>query len=164
VIRLSGWCAAVMVAIAPVLVFPDLHVFEAGAVVAVLCVAAVLVPSLALAVVGSITALLVFATPLLLTHTAYALFAALLLGIGVLMLFDATHFESRFARSEGRAWIISNHLASLGAAVLLSLITALVTTVGVSMASQELDLLVRTGLVAFGGILVIASLMWKALQ
>src|SRR5690242_18599586 len=69
VIRVAGLCAAVLIAISPALVFPDEHVFEAGAVVGVLCVAAVLVPSLALAVFGAIFALLVFATALLLMRT-----------------------------------------------------------------------------------------------
>jgi hypothetical protein len=50
---------------------------QVGAVVGLLCVAATLVPSLALAVFGSITGLLVFVTALLLMHMAYALFAAL---------------------------------------------------------------------------------------
>jgi hypothetical protein len=52
---------------------------QVGAVVGLLCVAATLVPSLALAVFSSITGLLVFVTALLLMHMAYALFAALLL-------------------------------------------------------------------------------------
>jgi hypothetical protein len=52
---------------------------QVGAVVGLLCVAATLVPSLALAVFNSITGLLVFVTALLLIHMAYALFAALLL-------------------------------------------------------------------------------------
>src|ERR1700751_4258543 len=65
VIRVVGLCTAVLIAISPALAFADGHVFEAGAVVGVLCVAAVLVPSLALAVFGAITALLVFATTLL---------------------------------------------------------------------------------------------------
>jgi hypothetical protein len=153
----------VLIAISPALAFPDVHVFEAGAVVGVLCVSAVLVPSLALAVFGAITALLVFATALLLIRTPYTLFAALLLGLGLLILLDTTHFEQRFARSEGRARIVRNHLSILGAAALLSITTALAIAVGAAVVSQELDLLVRTALAAFGGILIITAMMWKAL-
>jgi len=162
VIRVAGLCAAVLIAISPALAFPDVHVFEAGAVVGVLCVAAVLVPSLALAVFGAITALLVFAAALLLMRTPYTVFAALLLGLGLLILLDTTHFEQRFSRSEGKAWIIRNHLSTLGVAVMLSIVTALAIAVGAAMVSQELDPLVRTGLAAFGGILIIAAIMWKA--
>jgi hypothetical protein len=162
-IRVAGLCAAVLIAVSPTLVFPDVHVFEAGAVVGVLCVAAVLVPSLALAVFGAIAALLVFATALLLMRTPYSLFAALLLGLGLLILLDTTHFQQRFARSEGKAWIVRNHLSILGAAALLSITTALALAVGAATVSQELEPLVRTGLAAAGGILVIAAMMWRAL-
>jgi hypothetical protein len=163
VIQVTGLCAAVFIAISPALVLPDVYVIEAGAVVGVLCAAAVLVPSLALAVFGAITALLVFATTLLLMRTPYALFAAVLLGLGLLMLLDATHFERRFARSKGKAWIVSNHLAALGTAALLSITIASAIAVGAAMVSQGLDPLARTSLAAFGGILVIATMMWKAL-
>ena len=163
VIRVAGLCAAVLIAISPALAFPDVHVFEAGAVVGVLCGAAVLAASLALAVFGAITALLVFATALLFMRTPYSLFAALLLGLGLLILLDATHFEQRFARSEGKAWIVRNHLSALGAAALLSTTTALALAVGAATVPQELDPLVRIGLAAAGGILVLAAMMWKAL-
>ena len=162
-IRVVGLCTAVLIAISPALAFADGHVFEAGAVVGVLCVAAVLVPSLALAVFGAITALLVFATTLLFMRTPYTLFVALLLGLGLLALLDAAHFEQRFARSEGKAWIVRNHLATLSAAILLSITTALAIAAGGAMISQELDPVVGTGLAAFGSILVIAAMMWKAL-
>jgi hypothetical protein len=161
--RAAGFFAALLIAIAPTLALPDVHVFEAGAVAGALCVASVLLPSLGLAIFGSTVALLVFATALLLTPTPYAVLAALLLGLGLLILLDATHFEKRFGRSEGKARIVSEHLSTLGTAVLLSIAAALAIAVGAAMVSQDLAPSVRTVVAAFGGILIISAMTWKAL-
>jgi hypothetical protein len=161
--RVVGFFAALLIAIAPTLALPDVHVFEAGAVAGLLCVAAALVPSLGLAVFGSTVALLVFATTLLLTPTPNAVFAALLLGLGLLILLNATQFEERFGRSEGKARIVGTHLSTLGTAVLLSIAASLAIAVGATIVAQDLDPSVRTVIAAFGGILVISAMMWKAL-
>ena len=73
----------------------------------------------------------------------------------------ATHFEARFARVEEKASIVGTQLSTMGSAGLLSIGVAL--AIALAIVSQELDVFVRTILAAFGGILVIAAMMWKAL-
>jgi hypothetical protein len=162
--RFAGVCSASLIALSPALVYPELHMSEAGAAVGVLCAAAVFVPSLGLAVFGSIVALLVFTVAVQLASAAYTVFAALLLGLGLLILLDTTQFEQRFARAEGKTSIVNAHLSYFGLAALLSALAALVIVLVAATVSQDLGASTRTIIALLGCSLSIAAMMWKALR
>jgi hypothetical protein len=160
--RAAGLCGALLVAVSQVLTLPDVHVLEAGAVVGLAGALSVLCRSPGLAIVASVVALLVFSVALLFAPPGDHVIEAVLLGIGLLILFDATHFELRFRTAEAIGQIAADHLGSLISCIVLAAVLALLMTAISVVVVGELNASVRPILASFGGILVVVALVWKA--
>jgi len=158
-VRLSGLAALVLIAGAPWLVLPERHVLAAGVVAAAICAGGLLLPSLGLATAGAVLAVLVFSVALLVASAANAVIAAMLMGIAVLMLLDATHFQQRFGRSAITPGVVPAHLGQLGATILLSVLAAVVLAVVSDAFWLGLDAALRPAVAAAGGILVVLAIL-----
>ena len=158
--RAAGLCGALLIAVSLVLTLPDEHVLEAGAVVALTGAIAVLWRSPGLAIVASVVGLLVFSVVLLLAPPGSHVIEAVLLGIGLLILLEGSHFELRF-RIAGRQ-IAADHLRSLGRCILLSAVLALLTGVVPVVMSAEVNASVRPIIAGFGGVLIVVAIVWQA--
>src|SRR5690349_17690176 len=121
-VRLTGFIAVLLIAGAPCLVLPERHVLGAGVVAAAICAGGLLLPSLGLATAGAVLAVLVFSVALLVASAANSVVVAMMLGIAVLILLDATHFHQRFGRSAIAPGVTRTHLGQLGATVLVSVL------------------------------------------
>ena len=121
-VRLSGIAAVLLIAGVPCLVLPERHVLGAGVVAAAICAGGLLLPSLGLAIAGAVLAVLVFSVALLVASAANAVMAAMLMGITVLVLLDASHFHQRFSRSAIMPGVVRAHLGQLGATILVSVL------------------------------------------
>ena len=111
---LSGIAAVLLIAGVPCLVLPERLVLCAGVVAATVSAGGLLLPSLGLATAGAVLAVLVFSVALLVASAANAVMAAMLMGIAVLVLLDATHFHQRFGRSAIMPGVVRAHIGQLG--------------------------------------------------
>ena len=158
-VRLSGIAAVLLIASVPCLVLPERHVLGAGVVAAAICAGGLLLPSLGVAIVGGLLAILVFSVALLVASATNAVLAAMLMGIAVLVLLDATHFHQRFSRSVIATGVIRVHLGQLGAAILLSVLAAGVLAMVSDAFVLGLDSALRPAMAAAGGILVVLAIL-----
>jgi hypothetical protein len=156
---LSGIAAVLLIAGVPCLVLPDLLVLCAGVVAAAVCAGGLLLPSLGLATAGAVLAVLVFSVALLVTSATNVVMAAMLMGIAVLVLLDATHFHQRFSRSAITAGVQRAHLGQLGATVLVTVLAVGVLAVVSDALWLGLDAALRPALAAAGGILVVLAIL-----
>jgi hypothetical protein len=160
--RAAGLCGTLLVALSQVLTLPEVHVLEAGAGVGLAGALSVLWRSPGLAVVASVIALLVFSVVLQFAPPGSHVVEAVLLGIGLLILLDCAHFELRFTTAAAIGRMARGHLGSLSSCIVLTAVLALLTTTITAVMLGELDASVRPIIAAFGGILIIVALVWKA--
>jgi len=158
-VRLSGLVALPLIAGSPCLVLPERHVLAAGVVAAAICAGGLLLPSLGLATAGAVLAVLVFSVALLVAPATNAVIAATLMGIAVLVLLDATHFQQRFGRSAIMPGVMRAHLGQLGATILLSVLTVGVLAMVSDAFSLGLGAALRPAVAAAGGILVVLAIL-----
>ena len=158
-VRLSGLAALLPIAGAPWLVLPERHVLAAGVVAAAICAGGLLLPSLGLATAGAVLAVLVFSVALLVASATNSVIAAMLMGIAVLMLLDATHFQQRFSRSAIAPGVMRAHLGQLGATILLSALAVGALAVVSDAFWLGLDAALRPAVAAAGGILVVLAIL-----
>ena len=156
---LSGIAAVLLIAGVPCLVLPDRLVLCAGVVAAAVCAGGLLLPSLGLATAGAVLAVLVFSVALLVASAANAVMAAMLMGIAVLVLLDATHFQQRFSRSAITSGVVRAHLGQLGATVLVSALAVGVLAVVSDVFWLGLYAALRPAVAAVGGILVVLAIL-----
>jgi len=158
-VRLSGLAALLLIVGAPYLVLPERYVLAAAAGAAAICAGGLLLPSLGLATAGAVLAVLVFSVTLLAAPATNSVLAAMMMGIAVLMLLDATHFQQRFGRSAITPGVMRAHLGQRGGTILVS-----VLAVGVLAAVSDafwlgLDAALRPAVAAAGGILVVLAIL-----
>ena len=158
-VRLSGIIALLLIACVPCLVLPERHVLGAGVVAAAVCAGGLLLPSLGLATAGAVLAVLVFAVALLAASAANTVMAAMLLGVALLVLLDATHFQQRFGQSAISPGVVRAHLGQLGATVMLSVLAVGVLAVVSDAFWLGLDAALRPAVAAAGGILVVLAIL-----
>ncbi len=158
-VQLIGIVAILLVAVLPVAVQPGLHLLAVEAVVGVTCAGGLLLPSLGLAVSGSIAALLVFSATLLMAPSVGAVPQAIAMGTGLLVLLDLTWFRRRFAGADVRAGVTLDHLANLAISVLLSVGAAALLIGVAATVPLDLDPMARPVIAAAGGILVLVALL-----
>jgi len=158
-VRLSGIVAVLLIAGVPCLVLPERHVLGAGIAAAAICAGGLLLPSLGLATAGAVLAVLVFAVALLVASAANAVMPALLMGIAVLVLLDATHFHQRFGRSAIAPGVVHAHLGQLGITVLISVPAVGVLAVVSDVFWLGLYAALRPAVAAVGGILVVLAIL-----
>jgi len=158
-VRLSGLAALLLIAGTPWLVMPERHVLGSGVVAAAICAGGLLLPSLGLATAGAVLAVLVFSVALLAASAPNSVMAAMLMGIAVLMLLDATHFQQRFSRSAITTGVMRAHLGQLGAAILVSVLAVVVLAVMSDAFWLGLDAALRPAVAAAGGILVVLAIL-----
>jgi hypothetical protein len=153
---LSGIAAVLLIAGVPCLVLPDLLVLCAGVVAAAVCAGGLLLPSLGLATAGAV---LVFSVALLVASAANAVMAAMLMGIAVLVLLDATHFHQRFSQSAIMPGVVRAHIGQLGATILVSVLAVGVLAVVSDVFWLGLYAAPRPAVAAAGGILVVLAIL-----
>jgi hypothetical protein len=153
---LSGIAAVLLIAGVPCLVLPDLLVLCAGVVAAAVCAGGLLLPSLGLATAGAV---LVFSVALLVASAANAVMAAMLMGIAVLVLLDATHFHQRFSQSAIMPGVVRAHIGQLGATILVSVLAVGVLAVVSDVFWLGLYAALRPAVAAAGGILVVLAIL-----
>ena len=158
-VRLSGLAALLLIAGAPCLVLPERQVLCAGVVAAAICAGGLLLPSLGLATAGAVLAVLVFSVALLVASAANAVMAAMLMGIAVLMLLDATHFLQQFNRSAITRGVMCTHLGQLGVTILVSVLAVGMLAVVSDAFWLGLDAALRPAVAAAGGILVVLAIL-----
>jgi hypothetical protein len=159
--RLAGLFAVLVLGGLPVVMLPDVHTLEAAAVVCAVCIVALLLPSLGLAVLGSIAALLLFSAALLIASSD-AVIEAVLIGIAILTLLDATYFEQRFRAAPAKLHIAADHLLHLIVFVLLAVVAALAIFLLAPIVSQTLDATTHSFIAALGVVLVLAAMVRRA--
>ena len=160
-IRLTGFLAVLLIGGLPVLMLPDVRMLEGSAVVWIVCAAALLLPSLGLAVLGSVAALLMFSVALLIAASG-SVIEAMLMGIAILTLLDITYFEQRFGAADGKLHVAADHLSQMAVFVVLSVLGAVMIVLLASVLSQDIDATSRSFIAAFGAILVFGAMVWKA--
>lgn len=158
-VRVSGLIAALLIAAVPCLVLPNWYVLEAGGLAAAVCAGGLLWPSLGLATVGAVLAALVLAVTLLVAAAAHAVVPAVLMGVALLTLLDATHFQLRFAGAAIGAGVVRAHLGWLGIACLISVLVAWVLAVSVELVALGLEMAWRPAVAAGGGILLMLAVL-----
>lgn len=158
-VRLSGVAAVLLIAGVPCLVLPERHMLGAGVMAAAICAGGLLLPSLGLATTGAVLAVLVFSVALLVASAANAVLAAMLMGIAVLVLLDATHYHQRFSRSAITPGVVREHLGQLGTTILVSMLAVGVLVVVSDAFSLGLDAVLRPVVAAGGGVLVVLAIL-----
>jgi hypothetical protein len=156
---LSGIAAVLLIAGVPCLVLPDRLVLCAGVMAAAVCAGGLLLPSLGLATAGAVLAVLVFSVALLVASAANAVMAAMLMGIAVLVLLDATHFHQRFSRSAIMPGVVRAHIGQLAATILVSVLAVGVLAVVSDVFWLGLYAALRPAVAAVGGILVVLAIL-----
>jgi hypothetical protein len=159
--RLAGILAVLLVGGIPVLMLPDIRMLAAGAVVWAVCIVALLLPSLGLAVLGAIAGLLMFSGSLLIA-SSNAVTEAVLMGIAILILLDATYFEQRFRTVDVRLHVAADHLSQMAGYVLVGLLGAVIIILLTPVLSQDLGATIRSFMAGLGIILVLGAVVWKA--
>ena len=156
---LSGIAAVLLIAGVPCLVLPERLVLCAGVVAAAVCAGGLLLPSLGLATAGAVLAVLVFSVALLVASAANAVMAAMLMGIAVLVLLDATHFHQRFSGSAIMPGVVRAHTGPLGATILVSVLAVGALAVVSDVFWLGLYAALRPAVAAVGGILVVLAIL-----
>ena len=159
--RLAGLLAVLLVGGLPVVMLPDVRMLEAGAVVWAVCTVALLLPSLGLAVLGSIAGVLVFSVSLLIASSG-AVVAAVLMGLAILTLLDATYYEQRFRAAGVKPHVAARHLAQMAVHVSVGVLGAVTIVLLAPVLSEDLDATVRSFVAALGIALVLGAMMWRA--
>src|SRR5689334_18897446 len=142
-VRLTGAAAALVIAVAPALVVANVLAISAGILAGLVGLCGVLVPSLAMASVGTVGALLVFSAALLLAPADNAWLAATLMGVAIVALLDAAHYQQRFGRSAVGARVVGRHLTDLAVTGLLSFFAASTIAVVLATMSAGVDATLR---------------------
>ena len=119
----------------------------------------VVVVPLGLATAGAVLAVLVFSVALLVASATNSVIAAMLMGIAVLMLLDATHFHQRFSRSAITPGVMRAHLGHLGGTILVSVLAVGVLAVVSDAFWLGLDTALRPAVAAAGGIIVVLAIL-----
>lgn len=159
--RVAGFIAVLLVGGVPVVMLPDVRMLEAGAVVWAMCGVALLLRSLGLAVLGSIVGVMLFCASLLLGFSG-AIVEAVLMGIAILTLLDATYFEQRFRTAVTKQHVAAHQLVAMAVFVLAGVVGAVTVVLLAPVLSQDLDATLRSFVVAFGIVLVLGAMVWKA--
>ena len=158
-VKTIGLLACLLIAGLPVAVQPDVHLLAAGATAALICVAGLLLPSVALSITGGIAALLVFSTALLMARGANASIEALLMGIALLAVLDTAHDRQRFRRAAVDRSVTRAHLANLALSATISFGVAALLAAVAAVLAIRLDASVRPVAAAGGGILVMVAIL-----
>ena len=111
-------------------------------------------PSLGVTMTGAVGSLLVFSSALVISSAGNAIAQAILLGLALFALANATHYRLRFRRASVDASVAHTHLLNLAASTGLSLALAMLAVALVAVASIRLDLSIRPVLAATGAALV----------
>jgi hypothetical protein len=157
--KAMGLIACLLVAMLPAAVRPDMHVLEAGATAALLCVGGVLLSSLALAIFGAIVTLLVFSIALLLAPGENAIIEAFVMGVALFGSLDATHHRQHFHQAVTDKSVVRMHLAHVGASVAVAIgVAALLAGTAMSL-PIGIDASARPIVAAAGVILVMAMVL-----
>jgi hypothetical protein len=85
--------------------------------------------------------------------------AAMLMGIAVLVLLDATHFHQRFSQSAIMPGVVRAHIGQLGATILVSVLAVGVLAVVSDVFWLGLYAALRPAVAAAGGILVVLAIL-----
>jgi hypothetical protein len=158
-VRVIGLIGAGLIAGAPVLAIPELHVAETGMLVACMGAAALFVPSLGLAICAGVLALLNYSAGLLIAVHSGGAWSAALLGIGLLVLLDATHYVRALGKSNVESTVPRRHLANLAGIVLVSVVITVVLTVLAEATVLDIAATWRPVIAAGGGLVIIVGLM-----
>ena len=161
--RPAGMLAVLLVGGLPVVLLPDVRMLAAGAVVWAVCLVALLLPSLGLAVLGSIAGLLLFSGSLLIASSG-AILEAVLMGIAMLTLLDSTYLEQRFRTAAVKSHVAAYQLSQMAALVLLAVMGALATGLLALVLSPDLGAVPRSFVAGFGIILLLGAVVRKASQ
>jgi hypothetical protein len=158
-INAAGLLACLVIAAVPAIVQPERHLAAAGVIAALICAGGLVLASLGVALVGSVAALLVFSVSLLMGPSTNAAVPAVLLGVALFVLLDATLFHLSFRKAEIGRPVTRLHLATLSASAILSIaIAGLIVAVGAAL-SFDLDPLFRPIVAAVGAILVMVTVL-----
>lgn len=158
-VKTIGLLACLLIAALSVAGQPEIHVLAAGAAAALICAGGLLLPSLGLAITGAIAALFVFSVSLLLNPAENVSIEALLLGVAVLIVLDATYCRQRFRRALIDKSVTRAHLADLATSVIMSFgVAALLAGLAAGL-SIEFDPSIRPVLAAAGVILVMGAVL-----
>ena len=160
-IRLAGILAVLLVGGLPALMLPDVRMLEVSAVVWAICMLALLLPSLGLAVLGSIVALLAFSASMLIAASG-SVTEAVLMGIAILVLLDCTYFEQRLRAATVQPPVAASHLSQTAVFVLLAVAGALAIGLLALIFSPDLDATTRSFIAGAGIVLLLGSMMRKA--
>ena len=158
-VQLTGFISILLIAGLPVLMQQNLLLMEAGIAAGAICATALLLPSLGLAVTGAIGALLIFSVALLMTPSASAIAAAILLGIALLTLLDITYYRQRFRSAMIEPAVARAHLTDLALSVLASVGAIVLLAGSVKTLSIGVDASIRPIVATSGGILVMVALL-----
>lgn len=158
VLGLAGSC---VVGVVPTLLQPYPYLAAASGISGVICATALLLPSLGLALVGSVGGIIVFSIALITSSTESGSGHALLMGIGLLFVLHATHHR-RFPSAAVTPAVARATVDSLAATILWSiaaagLVTVLSETVSVALAGS-----VRAVVTAAGCVIAMAALVHAA--
>jgi hypothetical protein len=160
-VRLAGFLAMLLVGGLPALMLPDVRMLAAGAMVWALCFAGLWLPSLGLAVVGSIAALFLFSASLLIASSG-SVIEAVLMGIAIVTLLDATYFEQRFRTVNVNLHVAAHQLSQMAVFALLAVGGALTIVLLAPVLSQDLGAAIRPFIAGLGVILVLVAVVRKA--
>jgi hypothetical protein len=158
-VTLIGLLACLASAALPFAVQPDPHLLEAGAVSGLICAVGLLLPSLGFAVTGAIAAILVFSAALLIAPSGAPIIEAVLLGVALLALLDATYYRGRFGGTAVARPMRRAHLASLGISVIASVGAAVLLVALAATLPLDLTAWFRPLAAAAGGILVMSMFL-----
>jgi hypothetical protein len=154
-----GLLACVLIAALSVCSWPEIHLLAAGAAAALMCASGLLLPSLGLAITGAVASLLVFSISLLLNPVENVSIEAVLLGIALLIVLDATYYRQCFRRARIDRSVTREHLANLATTVIISLGVAALVAAFAAGISIGLDPSIRPVLAAAGAILVVGTVL-----
>lgn len=158
-VKLTGFISILLIAGLPALVQQSLPLVATGIAAGGISAIALLLPSLALAVTGAIAALLVFSATLLMTPSAGAIAAAILLGIALLTLLDLTYYRQRFGRAIIEPAVARSHLMNLALSVLASVGAIVLLAGSAEFLPIGLDASVSPIVATSGGILIMVALL-----
>jgi hypothetical protein len=158
-----GVLACILLAVLPAAVCPERHVLIAAVTAAFVSAAGLLMPSLGVTMTGAVGSVLVFSVALVISSAGNAVAQAILLGLALFALLNATHYRLRFHRASVDASVPHKHLLDLAASTGLSLALAMLAVALAAVASIRFELLIRPVLAATGVALVTVAAL-RALQ
>jgi hypothetical protein len=157
-IRILGLAGSCVVGLMPVLMQPYPYLAAASAIAGLICAAALLLPSLGLALVGSVAGTVIFSVALIMSSMENTSGHALLMGIALLLVLHATH-QRRFPAAAVAPAAARAPVDSLAAAILWSFVAAGAIAVLAEAASVTPIGSVRAVVAAAGCVIAMAALV-----